>query len=587
MGNCVTVEEIPLSPTSGSGRKVTNGSGDVSRRSGNGSGDVGRRSGSGAAGTAAAAAAVAAESGKQESGKGVFSGTRFSRLRSSASKKGSASSAPAAAVRQIESAGEAQAAAVDSLGAAASVSAPAPAADAGSRVTSARAQSSSAAARVDNESSHATSAARRERDKGVEPPKIPAHPLALPPNEPLPQQPVSPQPASRGEGANGGAAAGVGRGTSAEAAALAGAGAAPSPAELAGVGRDTSLTAFTYEELRAATGKFRADARLGEGGFGAVYRGRVRPRPGCEPIDVAVKTLNQEGLQGHQEWLAEVRFLGELHHPNLVKLVGFCAEEEQRLLVYEFMCRGSLDTYLFRRKIQPMPWAVRMRVALDAARGLAYLHEEAEWQVIYRDFKTSNILLDQDFNAKLSDFGLAKDGPEGDKSHVSTRVMGTYGYAAPEYVMTGHLTAKSDVYSFGVVLLEMITGRRSMNKALPPEEQSLVDWAKQFYTDRRKLFKLVDPRLEGAYSIRGAQKAAILAQNCLHRDPKARPLMSDVVKTLVVLQKYDDVAAAGDSGAAGAAAAAAAAGSGGSQKAVPSVASASSVSSAGGAANGV
>ncbi|CAI5515508.1 unnamed protein product [Closterium sp. Naga37s-1] len=487
----------------------------------------------------------------------------------------SASSAAPAAVRQIERAGEGQAAAVDSLGAAASVSAPSPATDAGSRVTSARAQSSSAAARVDNESSHATSAARRERDKGVEPPKIPAHPLALPPNEPPPQQPVSPQPASRGEGADGGAAAGVGRGTGADAAALAGAGAgtgggvAPSPTDLAGVESDTSLTVFTYEELRAATGKFRADARLGEGGFGAVYRGRVRPRPGCEPIDVAVKTLNQEGLQGHQEWLAEVRFLGELHHPQLVKLVGFCAEAEQRLLVYEFMCRGSLDTYLFRRKIQPMPWAVRMRVALDAARGLAYLHEEAEWQVIYRDFKTSNILLDQDFNAKLSDFGLAKDGPEGDKSHVSTRVMGTYGYAAPEYVMTGHLTAKSDVYSFGVVLLEMITGRRSMNKSLPPEEQSLVDWAKKFYTDRRHLYKLVDPRLEGAYSIRGAQKAAILAQNCLHRDPKARPLMSDVVKTLVVLQKYDDVAAAGDSGAAGAAAAAAA------------------VSSASSAANGV
>ncbi|CAI5505099.1 unnamed protein product [Closterium sp. Naga37s-1] len=451
--------------------------------------------------------------------------------RPSTTAAGSASSAPAA-VRQIEGAGEAQAATVDSLGAAASVSAPPPAVDAGSRVTSARAHSSSAAARVDNESSHATSAARWERDKGAEPPKIPMHPLALPPNEPPPQQPVSPQPASRGEGADGGAAAGVGRGTGADAAALAGAGAggagAPSPADLAGVGHDTSLTVFTYEELRAATGKFRADARLGEGGFGAVYRGRVRPRPGCEPIDVAVKTLNQEGLQGHQEWLAEVRFLGELHHPHLVKLVGFCAEAEQRLLVYEFMCRGSLDTYLFRRKIQPMPWAVRMRVALDAARGLAYLHEEAEWQVIYRDFKTSNILLDQDFNAKLSDFGLAKDGPEGDKSHVSTRVMGTYGYAAPEYVMTGHLTAKSDVYSFGVVLLEMITGRRSMNKSLPPEEQSLVDWAKKFYTDRRHLYKLVDPRLEGAYSIRGAQKAAILAQNCLHRDPKARPLMSDV-----------------------------------------------------------
>ncbi|GJP31796.1 hypothetical protein CLOM_g15046 [Closterium sp. NIES-68] len=538
MGNCVTVEEIPLSPTSGSGRKLSNGSGDVARRSGSG-------------------IAAPPEPSKQDSG--CFpGGSRFSRLRSP--KKGSASFSSPAAVRQrSEGGGDSQAAAADGQGAAAG--------DAANRVTSARAHSSPAATRVESDPSHATSATRRERDRGGEPPKIPMHPLALPPNEPSPQ-PALPAAAAPGEGGvGGGAAAGVGRGASAEGAAAALAGAEPgagaeagaSAAALAGVGHDTSLTVFSYDELRAATGKFRPDARLGEGGFGAVYRGRLRPSPGSEAVDVAVKTLNQEGLQGHQEWLAEVRFLGELHHPHLVRLIGFCAEKEQRLLVYEFMCRGSLDAYLFRRKIQPMPWAVRMRIALDAARGLAYLHEEAEWQVIYRDFKTSNILLDQDFNAKLSDFGLAKDGPEGDKSHVSTRVMGTYGYAAPEYVMTGHLTVKSDVYSFGVVLLEMITGRRSMNKALPPEEQSLVDWAKQFYTDRRKLFKLVDPRLEGNYSIRGAQKAAILAQNCLHRDPKARPLMSDVVKTLVVLQKYDDVAAAGGSGAAGAAAAAAAA----------------------------
>ncbi|KAJ6719493.1 hypothetical protein OIU79_007204 [Salix purpurea] len=170
----------------------------------------------------------------------------------------------------------------------------------------------------------------------------------------------------------------------------------------------------------------------------------VKPGTG---LTVAVKTLNHDGLQGHKEWLAEVNFLGDLVHPNLVKLIGYCIEDDQRLLVYEFMPRGSLENHLFRRSL-PLPWSIRMKIALGAAEGLAFLHEEAERPVIYRDFKTSNILLDADYNAKLSDFGLAKDGPEGDKTHVSTRVMGTYGYAAPEYVMTGHLTSRSDVYSF-------------------------------------------------------------------------------------------------------------------------------------------
>eukprot|EP00245_Coleochaete_scutata_P010568 TRINITY_DN3735_c0_g1_i3.p1 TRINITY_DN3735_c0_g1~~TRINITY_DN3735_c0_g1_i3.p1 ORF type:complete len:255 (+),score=38.92 TRINITY_DN3735_c0_g1_i3:609-1373(+) len=189
-----------------------------------------------------------------------------------------------------------------------------------------------------------------------------------------------------------------------------------------------------------------------------------------------------------------------------------------------------------------------MKIALGAAKGLAYLHEEAQHQVIYRDFKTSNILLDHDFMAKLSDFGLAKDGPEGDKTHVSTRVMGTYGYAAPEYVMTGHLTAKSDVYSFGVVLLEMLTGRRSMDKNRPSGEHNLVEWARQYLGDKRRLFKLIDPRLEGQYSIRGAQKAAMLASHCLNRDPKSRPMMSDVVETLRPLQELSDMASAASQG---------------------------------------
>ncbi|KAH0677554.1 hypothetical protein KY285_025355 [Solanum tuberosum] len=263
------------------------------------------------------------------------------------------------------------------------------------------------------------------------------------------------------------------------------------------------------------------------------------------PIISSTTTSNAESNSStsklEEELKAEVNFLGDLVHPNLVKLIGYCIEDDQRLLVYEFMPRGSLENHLFRRSM-PLPWSIRMKIAVGAAKGLAFLHEEAERPVIYRDFKTSNILLDADYNAKLSDFGLAKDGPEGDKTHVSTRVMGTYGYAAPEYVMTGHLTSKSDVYSFGVVLLEMITGRRSMDKNRPNGEHNLVEWARPHLGERRRFYRLVDPRLEGHFSIKGAQKAAQLAARCLSRDPKARPMMSDVVEALKPLPNLKDMA---------------------------------------------
>ncbi|XP_020598232.1 probable serine/threonine-protein kinase PIX7 [Phalaenopsis equestris] len=316
------------------------------------------------------------------------------------------------------------------------------------------------------------------------------------------------------------------------------------------VGEDLSLALqlrkFTFNELKCATRNFRPESLLGEGGFGRVFKGWIEEN-GTAPVKpgtgltVAVKILNHDGQQGHKEWLAEVYFLGELLHPNLVKLIGYCIEDDQRLLAYEFMPRGSLENHLFRRSF-PLPWTIRMKIALGAAKGLAFLHEEAERPVIYRDFKTSNILLDTDYNAKLSDFGLAKDGPEGDKTHVSTRVMGTYGYAAPEYVMTGHLTSKSDVYSFGVVLLEMMTGRRSMDKSRPNGEQNLVEWARPNLGERRRFYRLIDPRLEGHFSIKGAQKVAQIAHKCLCRDPKSRPLMSEVVEALIPMVDFKDMA---------------------------------------------
>ncbi|KAJ6909611.1 hypothetical protein NC652_020554 [Populus alba x Populus x berolinensis] len=310
--------------------------------------------------------------------------------------------------------------------------------------------------------------------------------------------------------------------------------------------QSSNLKSFPFNELKAATRNFRPDSVLGEGGFGCVFKGWIdehsltAARPGTG-IVIAVKRLNQESLQGHQEWLAEINYLGQLYHPNLVKLIGYCLEDDHRLLVYEFMPKGSLENHLFRRAsyFQPLSWNLRMKVALGAAEGLAYLHSDKA-KVIYRDFKASNILLDSSYGAKLSDFGLAKDGPTGSKSHVSTRVMGTHGYAAPEYMATGHLTAKSDVYSFGVVLLEMLSGRRAIDKNRPSKEQHLVEWARPYLSSKRRIFQVMDARIQGQYSSSDALKAANLAIQCLSAEPRYRPNMEEVVKALEQLHNSNN-----------------------------------------------
>ncbi|KAK1415558.1 hypothetical protein QVD17_31341 [Tagetes erecta] len=309
-----------------------------------------------------------------------------------------------------------------------------------------------------------------------------------------------------------------------------------------------NLKPFSFNVLKQATRNFRPDSVLGEGGFGSVFKGWIdeqslaAAKPGTGTV-IAVKRLNQEGLQGHQEWLAEINYLGLLNHPNLVKLIGYCIEDDHRMLVYEFMPRGSLENHLFRRSsyFQPLSWNLRIKVALGAAKGLAYLHSP-DAKVIYRDFKSSNILIDSNYNAKLSDFGLAKDGPADGKSHVSTRVMGTYGYAAPEYMATGHLTARSDIYSFGVVLLEILTGRRCIDKNRPTGEQILVEFAKPYLTNKRRILYIMDPRLAGQYSPNVAMRAAMLATKCLLKEPKHRPSADEVVKSLEQLQDLQKAA---------------------------------------------
>ncbi|CAI8599493.1 unnamed protein product [Vicia faba] len=306
----------------------------------------------------------------------------------------------------------------------------------------------------------------------------------------------------------------------------------------------SKLYMFNLEELREATHGFSWSNLLGEGGFGPVYKGFVddKLRHGLKAQPVAVKRLNLDGSQGHREWLAEIIFLGQLRHPHLVKLIGYCCEEEQRLLVYEYMARGSLENQLFRTGYSAtLPWSTRMKIALGAAKGLAFLHE-VDKPVIYRDFKTSNILLDSDYTAKLSDLGLAKDGPEGEETHVTTTcIMGTKGYAAPEYIMSGHLSTKSDVYSYGVVLLELLTGKRVVDKTRSNKERHLVEWAKPILRDQRKFLNIIDSKLEGQFSIKGALKVAALTYKCLSHNPTPRPNMSDVVKILESLQDFDDV----------------------------------------------
>ncbi|XP_078156453.1 protein kinase superfamily protein [Carex rostrata] len=308
-------------------------------------------------------------------------------------------------------------------------------------------------------------------------------------------------------------------------------------------GVNISAQTFTFRELAAATRNFRPECFLGEGGFGRVYKGHLESTGQV----VAIKQLNRDGLQGNREFLVEVLMLSLLHHPNLVNLIGYCADGDQRLLVYEYMPFGSLEDHLhdLPPDKETLDWNMRMKIAAGAAKGLEYLHDKASPPVIYRDFKSSNILLDETFHPKLSDFGLAKLGPVGDKSHVSTRVMGTYGYCAPEYAMTGQLTVKSDVYSFGVVLLELITGRKAIDSTRPHGEQNLVSWARPLFNDRRKLPKMADPRLEGRYPMRGLYQALAVASMCIQSEAASRPLIADVVTALSYLasQMYDPATA--------------------------------------------
>ncbi|XP_023920566.1 probable serine/threonine-protein kinase PBL25 isoform X3 [Quercus suber] len=297
--------------------------------------------------------------------------------------------------------------------------------------------------------------------------------------------------------------------------------------------RNSAAKTFTFRELATATKNFRQECLLGEGGFGRVYKGTLQA---SEQV-VAVKQLDRNGLHGYKEFLVDVSMLGVLHHENLVNLIGYCADGDQRLLVYDYVSGGSLEDHLLDigPDQKPLDWFTRIRIAFGAAKGLEYLHDKANPPVIYRDLKSSNILLDEDFNPKLSDVGLAKLGPLGDNTNLSSRVMGTYGYSAPEYTKSCHLTLKSDVYSFGVVLLELITGRRAIDTTRPIEEQNLVAWAQPIFRDPRRFPDMADPLLRKQFPEKELNQVVAIAAMCLQEEAAVRPFMSDVVTTLSFL----------------------------------------------------
>lgn len=296
-----------------------------------------------------------------------------------------------------------------------------------------------------------------------------------------------------------------------------------------------SVRRFPLTELEKATEKFSAKRILGEGGFGRVYRGTMD-----DGSEFAVKLLTRDNQNGDREFIAEVEMLSRLHHRNLVKLIGICIEQGIRCLVYELVSNGSVESHLHGGEDGKgsLDWDARMKIALGAARGLAYLHEDSNPRVIHRDFKASNVLLEDDFTPKVSDFGLAKEATEG-SHHISTRVMGTFGYVAPEYAMTGHLLVKSDVYSYGVVLLELLSGRKPVDMSQPAGQENLVTWARPLLTNREGLEQLVDPSLAGMYNFDNIAKVAAIASMCVHSEVTHRPFMGEVVQALKLI--YNDM----------------------------------------------
>ncbi|KAJ7523624.1 hypothetical protein O6H91_18G056100 [Diphasiastrum complanatum] len=315
-------------------------------------------------------------------------------------------------------------------------------------------------------------------------------------------------------------------------------GSSPSISLVSGFGIYTgSAKTYALADLEKATNRFSSQNIIGKGGFGQVYHGVLD-----DHTEVAVKVLTRDDKQGGREFTAEVEMLSRLHHRNLVKLMGICTEQHTHCLVYELITNGSVESHLHGadKEVAPLEWESRLKIAVGAARGLAYLHEDSNPRVIHRDFKASNILLEDDFTPKVSDFGLARAACDHMSGHISTRVMGTFGYVAPEYAMTGHLLVKSDVYSYGVVLLELLSGRKPVDMNQPPGQENLVTWARTLLNSREGLGVLVDPTLRDKVPFDGLSKVAAIASMCVEPEVSHRPFMGEVVQALKLLYNDSD-----------------------------------------------
>jgi serine/threonine protein kinase len=282
---------------------------------------------------------------------------------------------------------------------------------------------------------------------------------------------------------------------------------------------------FSYNDLASATYNFSNERKLGEGGFGAVYKGYLTDLD----IPIAVKKISRGSKQGRKEYITEVKIISRLRHRNLVQLIGWCHDRGEFLLVYEFMPNGSLDFSLFGKR-STLPWLVRYKISLGLASALLYLHEEWEQCVVHRDIKSSNVMLDSSFSVKLGDFGLARLmdhelGPQ------TTGLAGTLGYMAPEYISTGRASKESDVYSFGVVALEIATGRRSVDTMEKDSEIGLVQWVWNLY-GKQDLLVAVDGKLDMDFDEKQVECLMIVGLWCAHPDRSSRPSIRQAIQVL-------------------------------------------------------
>ncbi|KAG2681716.1 hypothetical protein I3843_11G158000 [Carya illinoinensis] len=289
-----------------------------------------------------------------------------------------------------------------------------------------------------------------------------------------------------------------------------------------------NVNMYTYKELRVATNNFSPANKIGEGGFGCVYKGTLR-----DGSVAAIKVLSADSSQGVREFLTEINVISEVEHDNLVKLYGCCAEGNHRILVYGYLENNSLAQTLLgggHSSVQ-FSWQTRHKICIGVAQGLAFLHEGVQPHIIHRDIKASNILLDKDLTPKISDFGLAKF-ISANLTHISTRVAGTAGYLAPEYAIRGQVTRKADIYSFGVLLIEIVSGRNNTNKRLPAEEQYLLERAWELHK-KGELLRLVDASLSDDFNVEEACRFLKIGLLCTQDNPKLRPSMSTVVRMLL------------------------------------------------------